>query len=606
MVLLVSLFTIPGCGSGGDTIINAADDPPDGAPTNLALSVLGPKRLQLAWDYVANVDHFVISEDRSATSNYVDVAGATNIKWLSHPFDVPVHRQPWGTSQFTVSSCNRGGTSRLTSNPITLPGSLNLAAIGYFKASNTNAEDWFGHTVAISGDGNTIAVGARGEDSVATGINGNDADNSATFAGAVYVFRNTASGWAQEAYVKASNNELGDLFGYSVALSEDGNTLAVGARSERSNATGVNGDQTDNSLHNAGAAYVFTRSGSTWTQEAYIKASNTNSLDRFGAYLTLSKDGNTLAVSAYHETSAATGINGDQSNDTLGQAGAVYVYKKTASVWAFEAYIKASNTESGDEFGTAMALSDDGDTLAVGTIMEASNARGINGNDADNSVMMAGAVYVYRRTGTTWVQEAYVKASNTEWLLGFGDAFGCSVSLSADGNTMAVGAYAEISSATGMNGDETDSSLPDPGAVYIFTRSGTTWTQETFMKASNTNSYARFGFSVSLGADGNSLAVGASGERSSATGMNGNQANVSAAGAGAAYFFTRTGSTWTQESYIKATNTEFSDNFGTSIALSSDGNALAVGAYGEDGSSTGVNGPNNNGANDEAGAVYVY
>jgi len=91
-------------------------------------------------------------------------------------------------------------------------------------------------------------VGARGEDSAATGINGDQADNSVSFAGAVYVFTRSGSTWSQLSYIKASNTEATD---------ELGSTLAVGARGEDSAATGINGDQADNSAQDAGAVYLY-------------------------------------------------------------------------------------------------------------------------------------------------------------------------------------------------------------------------------------------------------------------------------------------------------------------------------------------------------------
>jgi hypothetical protein len=123
----------------------------------------------------------------------------------------------------------------------------------YLKASTTGANDLFGYSVAVSGD--TVVVGAYQEDSNATGVNGNQADNSATDAGAAYVFVRSGATWAQQAYLKASNTGATDFFGYNVAVS--GNTVVVGAHQEASNATGVNGEQADNSAANAGAAYVF-------------------------------------------------------------------------------------------------------------------------------------------------------------------------------------------------------------------------------------------------------------------------------------------------------------------------------------------------------------
>jgi predicted porin len=304
-------------------------------------------------------------------------------------------------------------------------------------------------------------VGALGEDSNATGVGGNQADNSASNAGAVYVFIRSGSTWVQQAYVKASNTGALDQFGWSVALSADGSTLAVGAPDEDSNATGLGGNQTNDSLPDAGAVYVFSRSGSTWVQQAYVKASNTGEDDYFGYSVALSADGNTLAVGALYEDSNATGVGGDQTNNSASQSGAVYVFIRSGSTWLQQAYVKPSNTEGGDFFGGSVALSADGNTLAVGAVGEDSNAIGVNGNQADNSSSGAGAVYVFSRSGSAWVQQAYVKASNT------GGYFGDSVALSADGNTLAVGATNEASNATGIGGDQTNNSA-SAGAVYLY------------------------------------------------------------------------------------------------------------------------------------------
>jgi trimeric autotransporter adhesin len=190
----------------------------------------------------------------------------------------------------------------------------------YVKASNTGADDGFGISVALDGD--TLAVGAHQEDSAATGVNGNQADDSASNSGAVYVFRRSGTEWQQQAYVKASNTGAFHQFGYSVAL--DGDTFAVGAHQEDSAATGVNGNQADNSAGASGAVYVFRRSGTEWQQQAYVKASNTGTFDLFGVSMAL--DGDTLAVGAYYEASAATGVNGDQADNNAAQSGAVYIF----------------------------------------------------------------------------------------------------------------------------------------------------------------------------------------------------------------------------------------------------------------------------------------
>ncbi len=476
----------------------------------------------------------------------------------------------------------------------------------YVKASNTGAADDFGFAVALSSDGNTLAVGTPGE---ASATSGNPADNTAPSAGAVYVYTRSGTTWTQQAYIKASNPDAGDQFGTSVALSSDGSTLAVGAIGEDSSAIGIGGIETDNSATNAGAVYVFTRSGTTWTQEAYIKASNTGADDQFGISVALSDNGNTLAVGATGEDSALTGTAGIVDETTAGNAapgaGAVYVYTRSGTTWTQQAYIKASNTGADDQFGTSVALSSDGSTLAVGAIGEDSSAIGIGGIETDNSATNAGAVYVYLRSGTTWTQQAYIKASNT----GGDDQFGISVALSDNGNTLAVGATGEDSALTGTAGivNETTAgnAAPGAGAVYVFTRVGTAWTQEAYIKASNTGVLDLFGFSVSLSGDGDILAVGAIGESSAATGIGGNQTDNSAADAGAVYVYTRIGTTWTQQAYVKASNTGAGDQFGTSAVLSSDGNTLAVGAIGEDSSAIGIGGIETDNSATNAGAAYV-
>ncbi|MEM6371137.1 MAG: FG-GAP repeat protein [Myxococcota bacterium] len=457
----------------------------------------------------------------------------------------------------------------------------------YLKASNTNEADFFGDSVALDGD--TLAVGASSEDSDATGVNRDQANNDATGSGAVYVFTRSGTMWRQEAYLKASNTDGPDLFGSSVAL--DGDTLAVGASWEDSAATGVNGDQANNDARRSGAVYVFTRSGTMWRQEAYLKASNTDEDDRFG--LSVALDGDTLVVGAPSEASAATGVNGDQANNDATGSGAVYVFARSGTTWRQEAYLKASNTDEDDQFGLSVAV--EGDTLAVGANWEASTASGVNGDQANNDAFISGAVYVFTRSGTTWRQEAYLKASNTD----ADDQFGWSVAL--DGDTLAVGALGESSTATGVNGDQANNDSFRSGAVYVFTRSGTMWRQEADLKASNTDEDDRFGSSVAL--DGDVLAVGARGESSAATDVNGDQANNEALQSGAVYIFTRSGTTWRQAAYLKASNTDEGDFFGGTVAL--DGDTLAVGTNGESSAATGVNGDQDNNAAQFSGAVYV-
>jgi hypothetical protein len=469
-------------------------------------------------------------------------------------------------------------------------------SFAYIKASNAKKDDQFGFTVALSGDGNTMAVGATAEDSAAKGINGNQADRSALNAGAVYVLVRSGGNWVQQAYVKASNAKASDQFGASLALSGDGNTLAVGATGESSSATGVNGNQADTSMAGAGAVYVFTRSGATWSQQAYVKASNTGEKedgDQFGYSIAISADGNTLATGAIAEDSAATGINGDQSNNAADGSGAVYVFARSGTTWSQQAYVKPWNTTvRGGLFGYSVGLSGNGDTMAVGTY------------DEDRG---KGAAYIFIRTGATWSQQNRLTASNAEP----GDSLGCSIAISDDGNTVVAGAFDEDSLLRGIQppneGSNDAASDVSTGAAYVFVRNGTAWTQQAFIKSTNTRLNDQFAWALALSRDGDTLAVGAHLEDSGATGLNGDQEDASAEDAGAVYVYARSAAKWTPVAYVKASNTKSSAEFGISLALSGDGKVLAVGAFKDSGGGAGIN-PAKSAAKaaPESGAAYVY
>lgn len=222
-------------------------------------------------------------------------------------------------------------------------------------------------------------------------LGGDPADNSAENAGSVYVFVRGDLSWTQEAFLKSSNAESGDFFGESLSL--DGDTLAVGAHYEDSGATGVDGDQGNDSLFAiSGAAYLFERVGTTWTQSHYFKASNTDSFDEFGTSIAL--EGDVLAIGAPREDSSATELDGDGADDSSTQSGAVYLFARSGGTWSQRAYIKASNTGEGDEFGLSLALS--GNTLVIGAPLEDSDAIGLGGDQANDRAQDSGAVYIRR------------------------------------------------------------------------------------------------------------------------------------------------------------------------------------------------------------------
>ncbi len=259
----------------------------------------------------------------------------------------------------------------------------------YLKASNPGQSDEFGEAVAIEGD--TIVVGAYGEDGSYWGVNPGpvaEADNNAPSSGAAYIFVRNGDYWSQQAYLKASNANMDDQFGRSVAVS--GNTVLVGARLEDSNATGVNGNQSNNTQPDAGAAYVFVRSGSAWSQQAYLKAPHTDWYDLFAWSVSLS--GNT----------AVCGAPGISVSDNLGaRSGAAYVFVRSGNTWSLQKELVASNAQDDDNFGGSVSVS--GDRIIVGALGEASNAAGLNPGSApgsgqnNNSSFQAGAPYVFGR-----------------------------------------------------------------------------------------------------------------------------------------------------------------------------------------------------------------
>lgn len=441
-------------------------------------------------------------------------------------------------------------------------------------------------------------------------------------------------------YLKASNTRSNARFGCAVAIS--GSTLVVGSREESSNATGVNGNQSDTSLPAAGAAYVFVRSGSSWRQEAYLKGgsfapseafgtsvaisgntiavgapgelSNAGAVRifvrtgatwtqqallrasilrpddgvygsgaRFGASIALS--GDDLVVGAPEEPSAATGVGGDPTNVAAPGAGAVYAFTRTGTVWTQRAYVKSAHTAPGSRFGTAVAYASG--TLAVGSELGPSVNRG-------------GAVYLFTKNGVSWIAGPWVEASNASR-----DAlFGTAVALSPSGGRLAVGAEREPSGARGIGGDQDDTSADGAGAAYLFRKTGAAWTQEAYVKPSNTVAAMHFGHALSLAET--TFAVGAWGESSGANGFNGAQSDVSRQSAGSVYVFTLRGASWTQTRYVKASNPGNVAFFGDALALSPANDALVVGALGEKSKSTGVNGVQSDTSLFFAGAVYVY
>jgi hypothetical protein len=438
-----------------------------------------------------------------------------------------------------------------------------IAQQTYLKAHNRDLNDKFGCAVAVSGD--TVVIGAKYENSSATGVNGTP-DVAATRAGAAYVFVRSGTTWVQQAYLKPSHVNAHDEFGWAVAIA--GDTVVVGATREDSSTTGVNSTPNE-SAKDSGAAYIFVRNGTNWSQQAYLKANQVTANDAFGRAVAMS--GDTVVVGAPNEFLDENGVPP--------VPGAAYVFVRSGTTWTQQARLQAPQGGSGREFGSSVAV--DRDTLIVGAMRDAGGATGVTGSPKDHA-QVGGAAYVFVRSGTVWTQQAYFKASQ----ITAGDRFGHSVAISGD--TAVVGALFEDSSSTGVNSTPNESAT-DAGAAYIFVRSGTTWTQQAYLKAHQVTGGDYFGRWVTL--TGDTVVVGAFMEDSGTTGVN-SVPDESAVSSGAAYVFVRRGTSWFQHTYLKAPTVKAGHEFGHAVAVSDD--TLVVGATFDDISTS------------RGGAAYVY
>ncbi|MCP4420127.1 MAG: tandem-95 repeat protein [Chloroflexi bacterium] len=380
----------------------------------------------------------------------------------------------------------------------------------------------------------------------------------------------TASGWndiksqimasipeSQQAKVTASDGAADDHFGYSVAVS--GDTAVIGARGNDDNGS------------YSGSAYIFTRSGSTWSQQAKLTASDGAADDYFGQSVAVSGDtvvigawgdgddgfrsgsayiftrsGNTWSQQAkltasdgaaedyfgyFVAISGDTAVIGAWGDDDSGSA---YIFTRSGSTWSQQAKLIASDAAADDVFGTSVAAS--GDTVIIGASRD---------DDNGNS---SGSAYIFTRSGSTWSQQAKLTANDGA----ADDIFGISVAVSGD--TAVIGAY----------GDDDNGNYS--GSAYIFTRSGSTWSQQAKLTASDGAADDFFGRSVAVSEDTAIISA------------NGNDDNGSHSGA--AYIFIRSGNTWSQQTKLTASDAAAIDNFGTSVAVN--GDTAVIGAYLDD------------------------
>lgn len=373
-----------------------------------------------------------------------------------------------------------------------------------FKTENTKitasdglAFDNFGTSVSIAGD--YAIIGAPSDD------NGGNVNQ-----GSAYIFVRSGNFWTQQAKITASDGAANDNFGSSVSI--DGDYAIIGAYSDD---VGSNTNQ--------GSAYIFVRSGSSWTQQAKLTASDGGIGDNFGA---VSINGDYAVVGA---ASDDTGSNIDQ--------GSAYIFIRSGASWTQQAKLTASDGAQYDYFGAAVSISST--HVVVGAWL-----------DNVGSNLDVGSAYIFSRSGTTWTQQANIFASDGA----SEDGFGYSVAISGD--------YVII----GSFGDSVGSNV-DQGSAFIFMRTGSTWTQQIKLIAPDGENYDEFGYSVAI--YGDHAIIGA---QSADFGYNSNL--------GAAYVFNRSGNNWYLQTKLAASDGGPSDSFGKSVAIGS--NYAIVGAAFDD------------------------
>jgi hypothetical protein len=298
--------------------------------------------------------------------------------------------------------------------------------------------DSFGSSVAITGDGTIAVVGAS---------NGEDSTNNAS--GVAYVFTRAGSVWSLQQKLQANDTAAGNYFGCSVAISDDGLTIAVGSSGNSSS---------------RGSVHIFTKSGSTWTQQTKLIANDGIANDQFGKTVAISSDGNTVA-------SGAPG--------NLSSQGAVYIHTRSGSTWSQQAKIIPSNVASSDQFGISLDITTNGNMIVAGSSLH-------NGGN--------GVAYIFTRSGTTWTQQYELIPTD----LANGDSFGYSVTVSNDGSIVMVGS---------PNSDP--GAISSSGSAYIFTKPASNWTQQIKLTASNKANQDKFGSSVALAGNGGSAVISA-------------------------------------------------------------------------------------------------
>jgi len=512
------------------------------------------KQLVFDWNSVAGATSYQLWYKASASAAFTAVGSPIAPPQHHARVSVSVHKLNWQQARYKVAACNASGCRHSAEIPVQ---NLMLDAIGYFKASNTGADDQFGRGIVVSADGKTLVVSTPNEDRGATGVNGNQADDSMMNAGAVYVFRRGSNGWRQEAYLKPDTVTTEQSFGHgspldyqALAVNANGTLIAVGAPGEKQNGYSF-----------VGKAYIFGRaSNGTWSQRQKLGSPAPIARDYlfFGEAVDMSEDGNTLRVLELKERDGEGNRQGE--NHIYVRSGGTFMYQTTLTIPHNEVDFCSSGKLSGDGktlVQYCLSYGPEGhrvvtwkrgttgwtqlpNTLPVlnGVSMEiALSGAATRLAFRDSSHAFSSNVRVFGWNGTAWVEEAIIETpAGTD--TGY-STWGKALAFDRSGNTLAIGDYNSAAGGTGVS-DTIQLTGPMGGAVFLYARTSNAtnrWAFRKQIKAPNAEDADGFGLRIAFCGTSAVLAIGAMWESSAATGVDGNQLDNSVPAAGAVYLY---------------------------------------------------------------------
>lgn len=569
--LLLTLTLLSGCGGNSAPLpdpgsVSVDAPPPEVEPPaiELAAELSTVKRLSLRWSApgLELPQRALILEDPDGNGplpaeQLAEVASADGAATVE--IFLPTALQ----ASYRVSLCNGGQC--VASAPLQLGGSLERYA-GRIKAEMPQAGAGLGEALSLSRDARVLAITALYESVVVPGAR----------EGAVHLYERVAPGqWMARGQVAAPNPGHADQFGAALALSRDGQVLVVGAPNEDAQGSGDAG--LNDLASNAGAAYVYRRSGDQWVFSAYLKGSEIGNGARFGSALDISDDAGRIAVGAPKDS-------GGGFSD-----GAVYEFVDDQGTWTQTRIFRDGNSTAGEDFGAHLALNGDGSVLVIGSPLNASSGSGVQATPIDDAgAPQSGAVHVYRRSGAAWTYEAFIKPPVD---LGTGQ-FGHWVDVDADGVSLIVSApEADLDTQDQLS--STDITHWNSGRVLVLSRTNGNWAHEAMLRQPHPRGEDSFGWVARLSADGQTVVVGSYNQDTQGSGFGADESVADTDDFGAGYVFQREAGGWSVVTVLKPSDRGDAPAskglwFGRSVAVSGDGRTIAIGAPGHDGPDAGI------------------